>query len=58
MLLVRQQTALLPTVTTVYNGRETTSVDWEDAIYRFLVRLPTQSCRLLIADYSQPSKGR
>ena len=49
--LGRQQTSQLLTVTTTYNGREAPRVDSEDAIYRSLVRMSTQSCRLLAADY-------
>ena len=50
VLLVRQQTSRLLTVTAACSNVEATRVDRKEAIFRFLVRMPTQGCRLLMSD--------
>ena len=47
----RKRTSRLLSATTAYNARNATSVRRETTIDRSLVRLPTQSRRLLLADW-------
>ena len=47
----RKQTSRLLSATTAYNDRDATRVHRENITDRSLVRLPTQSRRLLLADW-------